>query len=295
MSSVVPTAMKRPLDTANASARGAPRVHRVDLGVHHDRVGIAAACGERLRHGGRRLGVDRSRRRADRSGDPRHPGEPRAGDAHELSTVVAAMPHRGFPVDVGGDPTSRRGLKRVSHGAALRPVPCSSRPFGWRCRACWPRPPSVRSSPSWSTTRKSRRRASGTSKSATRSNVLRSDARPSELDVGVARQASPTQLVASRRYPTSTRSPGRRGPARTKASVALAAAASARSRESFACAGSRVPDESGALTPRAVMRPARKARGGRIPGVCNRRATLRPGMQRRPNVTGLRRRDTRPA
>ena len=41
------------------------------------------------------------------------------------------------------------------------------------------------------------------------------------------------------------------------------------------------------------MRPARKARGGRIPGVCNRRATPRPGMQRRPNVTGLRRRDTR--
>jgi hypothetical protein len=41
------------------------------------------------------------------------------------------------------------------------------------------------------------------------------------------------------------------------------------------------------------MRPARKARGGHIPGVCNRRATPRPGMQRRPNVTGLRRRDTR--
>ena len=40
------------------------------------------------------------------------------------------------------------------------------------------------------------------------------------------------------------------------------------------------------------MRPARKARGGRIPGVCNRRATPRPGMQRRPNVTGLRGRDT---
>jgi GNAT superfamily N-acetyltransferase len=35
------------------------------------------------------------------------------------------------------------------------------------------------------------------------------------------------------------------------------------------------------------MRPARKARGGRIPGVCNRRATQRPGMQRRPNVTRL--------
>ena len=29
------------------------------------------------------------------------------------------------------------------------------------------------------------------------------------------------------------------------------------------------------------MRPARKAREGRIPGVCNRRATPRPGMQRR--------------
>jgi hypothetical protein len=41
------------------------------------------------------------------------------------------------------------------------------------------------------------------------------------------------------------------------------------------------------------MRPARKARGGRIPGVCNRRATRRPGMQRRPNVTGLRGHDTR--
>jgi hypothetical protein len=40
------------------------------------------------------------------------------------------------------------------------------------------------------------------------------------------------------------------------------------------------------------MRPARKARGGRIPGVCNRRATPRPGMQRRPNVTGFRGRDT---
>ena len=39
------------------------------------------------------------------------------------------------------------------------------------------------------------------------------------------------------------------------------------------------------------MRPARKAREGRIPGVCNRRATPRPGMQRRPNVTGLRGRD----
>ena len=34
------------------------------------------------------------------------------------------------------------------------------------------------------------------------------------------------------------------------------------------------------------MRPARKARGGRIPGVFNRRATPRPGMQRRPNVSG---------
>ena len=43
------------------------------------------------------------------------------------------------------------------------------------------------------------------------------------------------------------------------------------------------------------MRPARKAREGRIPGVCNRRATPRPGMQRRPNVTGLRGRDTRPS
>ncbi len=40
------------------------------------------------------------------------------------------------------------------------------------------------------------------------------------------------------------------------------------------------------------MRPARKARGGRIPGVSNRRATPRPGMQRRPNVTGLRGCDT---
>src|SRR6266542_1358940 len=47
------------------------------------------------------------------------------------------------------------------------------------------------------------------------------------------------------------------------------------------------------LTPRAAMRPARKARGARIPGVFNRRATPRPGMQRRPNVTGLRGRDTR--
>ena len=41
------------------------------------------------------------------------------------------------------------------------------------------------------------------------------------------------------------------------------------------------------------MRPARKARGGRIPGIFKRRATPRPGMQRRPNVTGLRGRDTR--
>ena len=41
------------------------------------------------------------------------------------------------------------------------------------------------------------------------------------------------------------------------------------------------------------MRPARKAREGRIPRVCNRRATPRPGMQRRPNVTGLRGRDAR--
>ena len=41
------------------------------------------------------------------------------------------------------------------------------------------------------------------------------------------------------------------------------------------------------------MRPARKAREGRVPGVCNRRATPRPGMQRRPNVTETRGRDTR--
>jgi len=33
------------------------------------------------------------------------------------------------------------------------------------------------------------------------------------------------------------------------------------------------------------MRPSRKARGGRIPGVFDRRATQRDGMQRRPNAT----------
>src|SRR6478735_1238142 len=56
------------------------------------------------------------------------------------------------------------------------------------------------------------------------------------------------------------------------------------------CDQCRVPEV--LLTPRAAVRPARKAREGRIPGVCNRRATPRPGMQRRPNVTGLRGRNT---
>jgi len=37
--------------------------------------------------------------------------------------------------------------------------------------------------------------------------------------------------------------------------------------------------------PRAARRPRRKARGGRIPGVFDRRATPRGGMHRRPNAT----------
>src|SRR5881409_3789742 len=37
--------------------------------------------------------------------------------------------------------------------------------------------------------------------------------------------------------------------------------------------------------PRAPRRPSRKARGGRIPGVFDRRATPRGGMHRRPNAT----------
>src|SRR5438128_5843281 len=37
--------------------------------------------------------------------------------------------------------------------------------------------------------------------------------------------------------------------------------------------------------PRAPRRPSRKARGGRIPGVFDRRATPRDGMHRRPNAT----------
>src|SRR5439155_7488721 len=37
--------------------------------------------------------------------------------------------------------------------------------------------------------------------------------------------------------------------------------------------------------PRASRRPPRKARGGRIPGVFDRRATQRGGMHRRPNAT----------
>jgi hypothetical protein len=39
--------------------------------------------------------------------------------------------------------------------------------------------------------------------------------------------------------------------------------------------------------PRAARRPRRKARGGRIPGVFDRRATQRGGMHRRPNATVL--------
>src|SRR5213083_330841 len=37
--------------------------------------------------------------------------------------------------------------------------------------------------------------------------------------------------------------------------------------------------------PRAARWPSRKARGGRIPGVFDRRATQRGGMRRRPNAT----------
>src|SRR5438128_3969210 len=37
--------------------------------------------------------------------------------------------------------------------------------------------------------------------------------------------------------------------------------------------------------PRAPRRPSRKARGGRIPGVFDRRVTQRDGMHRRPNAT----------
>src|SRR5437762_11631409 len=37
--------------------------------------------------------------------------------------------------------------------------------------------------------------------------------------------------------------------------------------------------------PRAARRPPRKARGARIPGVFDRRATQRGGMHRRPNAT----------
>ena len=41
------------------------------------------------------------------------------------------------------------------------------------------------------------------------------------------------------------------------------------------------------LTPRAAMRPARKAREGHIPGVCTDEQRRAPGMQRRPNVTNF--------
>ena len=43
------------------------------------------------------------------------------------------------------------------------------------------------------------------------------------------------------------------------------------------------------------MRPSRKARGGSIPGVFDRRATPRGGMQRWPNVRGFLQRGTSPA
>jgi len=46
------------------------------------------------------------------------------------------------------------------------------------------------------------------------------------------------------------------------------------------------------VAPRAPRRPPRKARGGSIPGVCDRRATPRGGMHRRPNANELRRHDT---
>src|SRR5436190_15488481 len=44
--------------------------------------------------------------------------------------------------------------------------------------------------------------------------------------------------------------------------------------------------------PRAARRPSRKARGGRIPGVFDRRATQRDGMHRRPNATVFMKRAT---
>src|SRR6266487_653138 len=44
--------------------------------------------------------------------------------------------------------------------------------------------------------------------------------------------------------------------------------------------------------PRAPRRPSRKARGGRIPGVFDRRATPRGGMHRRPNATVIVKRTT---
>ena len=46
------------------------------------------------------------------------------------------------------------------------------------------------------------------------------------------------------------------------------------------------------VAPRAPRRPSRKARGERIPGVFDRRATPRSGMPRRPNAHELRRHDT---
>ena len=45
--------------------------------------------------------------------------------------------------------------------------------------------------------------------------------------------------------------------------------------------------------PRAPRRPPRKARGGTIPGVFDRRATPRGGMHRRPNAAVIRRRATK--
>src|SRR5439155_14467069 len=45
--------------------------------------------------------------------------------------------------------------------------------------------------------------------------------------------------------------------------------------------------------PRAPRRPPRKARGGTIPGVFDRRATPRGGMHRRPNAAVITRRATK--
>ena len=78
-----------------------PRVHRVDLRVEDDQVGVLAADESDLGSGG--SGSDRSR--------GAQTGQRRAGNAHELTTVVAGDCHDGCrPVGWRAwDPESSRG------------------------------------------------------------------------------------------------------------------------------------------------------------------------------------------